>query len=280
LEKLVPWRAPMIPGQQLRAIREALGLTLKDVESASAVIAEKYNNQEYAIPASRLSEIETKGMLPSIYRVYSLALLYRKTVEEILSVFGIPLSNLAEDISVTHPPKSHILSVSDEKRMVEMPLRFDPGFDMRKTTNMGRMVEKWGTVPLHFLSKFARTHYTYGYVGTDDLTLYPLILPGSFLQIDESRNKIQEGGWRSEYERPIYFVETREGFVCTWCSLVGSQLVLQPHPLSPVPVRLLKHPQEGEVLGQVVGVAMSLGDSGSVELEQFLAKQQILNPGV
>src|SRR5581483_4595343 len=116
----------MMPGQQLRAIREALGLTLKDVESASAVIAEKYNNQEYAIPASRLSEIETKSMLPSIYRVYSMALLYRKTVEEILSVFGIALGNLAEDISVPHPPNGHILSDSDKKRMVEMPLRFDP----------------------------------------------------------------------------------------------------------------------------------------------------------
>jgi hypothetical protein len=253
---------------------------LKDVESASAVVAGKYDNQEYSIPASRLSEIETKGMLPSIYRVYSLALLYRKSVDEILSIFSIPLGNLAEDISVTHPPKSHILSVSDERRMIEMPLRFDPGFDMRKTTNMGRMVEKWGTVPLHFLSKFARSSYTYGYVGTDDRTLYPLIQPGSFLQIDESKNRIQEGSWRSEYERPIYFVETREGFVCSWCSLVGSQMALVPHPLSPVAVRVLKHPQEAEVLGQVVGIAMSLADSGTDELEQFLSKQQILNPGV
>src|SRR5262249_38127062 len=102
-------RRAMMPGQQLRAIRESLGLTLKDVESASAVVAGKYENQEYSIPASRLSEIETKGMLPSIYRVYSLALLYRKSVDEILSIFGIPLANLAEDISVTHPPKTHIL---------------------------------------------------------------------------------------------------------------------------------------------------------------------------
>jgi hypothetical protein len=28
--------------------------------------------------------------------------------------------------------------------------------------------------------------------------------------------------------------------------------------LSPVPVRILRHPQEAEVLGQVVGVAMKL----------------------
>ena len=57
-------------------------------------------------------------------------------------------------------------------------------------------------------------------------------------------------------------------------------MVLQPHPLSPVPARILKHPQEAEVLGQVVGIAMSLGGVGAAELEQFLAKQQILNPSV
>ena len=36
------------------------------------------------------------------------------------------------------------------------------------------------------------------------------------------------------------------------------EVILQPHPLSPVPVRILRHPQEAEVLGQVVGVAMKL----------------------
>ena len=37
-------------------------------------------------------------------------------------------------------------------------------------------------------------------------------------------------------------------------------IVLQPHPLSPSQVRVLKYPQEAEVLGQVVGVAMRFGD--------------------
>jgi hypothetical protein len=35
-------------------------------------------------------------------------------------------------------------------------------------------------------------------------------------------------------------------------------LILQPHPLSPVQVRILRHPQEAEIIGQVVGVAMKL----------------------
>jgi len=63
---------------------------------------------------------------------------------------------------------------------------------------------------------------------------------------------------RSEYERPIYFVETREGHTCCWCSMRREDVILQPHPLSPVPVRVLRHPQEAEIIGQVVGVAMKL----------------------
>ena len=54
------------------------------------------------------------------------------------------------------------------------------------------------------------------------------------------------------------FVETRDGHTCSWCSMRREEIILQPHPLSPVPVRILRHPQEAEVLGQVVGVAMKL----------------------
>ena len=42
--------------------------------------------------------------------------------------------------------------------------------------------------------------------------------------------------------------------------LKGENVVLQPHPLSPVPVRILRHPQDAEVIGQVVGIALKLGE--------------------
>src|SRR3954468_20437398 len=136
----------------------------------------------------------------------------------------------------------------------------DPSFHPPKTLNFGRMVEQWGTVPLKYLEQLSKTGFTYGYVGSQDLTMYPILPPGSFIQVDESRNRVMEGGWRSEYERPIYFVETREGHVCCWCTLRRGEIILQSHPLSPVPARILKHPQDAEVVGQVVGVAMRLGE--------------------
>jgi hypothetical protein len=143
---------------------------------------------------------------------------------------------------------------------VAIPTRLDPSFDPRRSTNLSRMVEQWGLVPLAHLANLSSDKYMYGYLGSEDFTMFPLLPPGTFLQVDESRNKIVQGMWRTELERPMYFVETREGYTCCWCSLRGEQIVLQPHPLSPVPVRMLRHPQEAEVIGQVVGVALKLGE--------------------
>jgi transcriptional regulator with XRE-family HTH domain len=68
----------MNAGSMLRALREQLGLTIREVETASARIADKYGSEEYAIPLSRLSDIETKAVLPNIYKLYSLSVIYRR----------------------------------------------------------------------------------------------------------------------------------------------------------------------------------------------------------
>ena len=260
-------------GQRLRAHREELGLTIRDVETASLRIADRHGNEDFALSLSRLSDIESKGMLPSIYRLYSLAVIYRLDLRELLSWYGVDSKETAADLALVAPPRSHKMEALDSTLAVHMPVKLDPGFDPRRTSNLGRMIERWGAVPLAFLTQFATTKYTYGYIGSDDFTMYPLLLPGSFVQIDERKNEVGDGMWRSEYERPIYFVETREGYRCCWCALKGEQIVLQPHPLSPVAVRVLRHPRDAEVIGQVVGVAMRLGEwrpasngSGSKEL--------------
>ena len=74
----------MLPaGKSLRTLREKLGLTMRDVENSSARIADKYRNEEFSMPPSRLSDIETKGILPSIYRLYTLSVIYRRDLREL-----------------------------------------------------------------------------------------------------------------------------------------------------------------------------------------------------
>jgi transcriptional regulator with XRE-family HTH domain len=248
-------------GNKLRALRESLGRTMRDVENASLLIARRLGNEEFAIPPSRLSDIETKCIVPSIFRLYSMAAIYRRDYRELLSWYGVDLNEIQKDVGGTQPPTSHLSTTTDNLAQMSIPVRLDPAFHLDKTTNFGRMIEKWGVVPLSYLSVFAAdTRYTYGYIGAEDFTMYPILPPGSFVQVDETRNKAIEGTWRSEFERPIYFIETREGFVCAWCHVRRDTIVLQPHPLSPAPVRMLRHPQEAEIIGQVVGVAMRLGD--------------------
>lgn len=70
--------------------------------------------------------------------------------------------------------------------------------------------------------------------------------------------QVRNFGWANEYERPIYFVDVRDGYRCCWCQRDGGELFLQTHPLSPSRPELKRIPQEAEIVGQVVGVVMRL----------------------
>jgi transcriptional regulator with XRE-family HTH domain len=247
-------------GKKLRELREQMGLTLRDVELSSTALSESRGIEEFVINPSRLSDIETKGVIPSIYRLYVLSVLYRADFTELLRLYGVDLSFTAADFAICSPSKTHRLEIAANRGNVHIPVKLDPGFDLRRSTDLGRMIESWGVVPMQYLQELSKQKYTYAYIGMEDLTMYPLLLPGSFVQVDERHSRVEEKKWRSELERPIYFVETREGHVCCWCSVRRGEIILQSHPLSPVPARILKHPQEAEVLGQVVGVAMRLGE--------------------
>ncbi len=232
------------------------------VETASEKLAIKYNNSDYYVSLSRLSDIETKEITPGIYRIYSLSVIYRTDYHEILQMYGINLDRVPEDLNVSETPNSGLAGALEQREGVEMPVMLDPGFREESTTLIVRMIERWGTAPMALLKNFLDRKYTYGYVGTKDWTMYPLILPGAFVQIDESKRRVREGPWRSEYERPVYFVEMREGFTCCWCDVEGAMLTLRPHPMSPVKTRTVRLGSEAEILGQVVGIAM--------RLEQFM----------
>jgi len=79
------------PGAALRAIREQLGWSLRKVHAASVALAKKHRQPAFVIPPSRLHGIESKNKIPSVHRLYTLAVIYGRTVNELLSLYGIPL---------------------------------------------------------------------------------------------------------------------------------------------------------------------------------------------
>jgi len=90
----------------------------------------------------------------------------------------------------------------------------------------------------------------------------PLLPPGSFVQVDPSRRTVKRTGWQSEYDRPIYAIDSTNGLHFCWCSVSERKLVLQPHPLSGEDIKIFNMEQI-EVVGEVVGIARRLGVSSS-----------------
>src|SRR6266849_6839829 len=114
----------MVAGvQKLRVLREKLGLTMRDIETASERIARRRDNEEYLLPISRLSDFETKGVIPSIYRLYSLAVIYRRDLREILLWYGVSLDVQVSDLEISAPPKSHLSDALANLTTVRMPGR-------------------------------------------------------------------------------------------------------------------------------------------------------------
>ena len=248
------------PGQKLRRVRERLNLRYRDVEVASQKIAQRHSNEEFSIALSRLSDIENKGTVPSVFRLYSLCAIYRLDLLQVMEWYGVPCSSITTDVLSNDLERTHLAELQPQAGQEAMlPLSLDPGFDLRRTTFLSRMVQRWGRLPLFFLNTLDPKNRRYGFIGTEDWSMFPLLPPGSFVMIDETRRKPQQEGWLSEFERPIYLFEHRDGFLCGWCSLEDGQLTVIPHPSSCEPARVFRFPTEIEIVGQITGVAMTLG---------------------
>lgn len=250
----------MRPGEQLRDLRNRLGITTREVEEFSRTIAEDRQNEEFYISNPWLTQLENKNSVPSIYKLYSLSVIYRTKFNDLLMVFGIDLSATSRYQLALPLQNTHLASFEppNPEKSITFPIRFDKSFNLETTNLIARMVEVWGEVPIALIQKLDLRHCQYGYIGMQDHTMYPLLRPGSFVQIDSQPTRVQAAAWRTEFDRPIYFVELRDGYACSWCEVRGSQLILIPHPLSGCTIRQFVYPSDAEIIGQVTGVAMRL----------------------
>ena len=193
--------------------------------------------------------------------------IYHRRFSEIASYFGLQIADLSRDSASIGLPRTHLLdSVGDANiENVMLPVKFKPDFRFEKTNLLARVVEKWDEVPVGLLQHLDLRKSTYGYIGLEDFTLYPLIRPGSLVQIDAKQRKISPVKWKTEFERPIYFTELRDGYVCSWCEVDRGQLIVIPHPHSHQEVRRFDYPSQAEIIGRVTGVAMRIVGEGATE---------------
>lgn len=247
------------PGRYLRKTRERLRLKYRDVEEASQTIASKHGNQEFTIGLSRLADIENKGTVPSIYRLYSLCAIYGLDLGAVLQWYGVDLQEMVSDAATLPVGQTRTVDLDVPERIqIELPAGLENEVDFRRTSYVSRHIRRWGKLPMLLLNSLDLRSQRYAFIGTDDWFLHPVIRPGSFVQIDETKRRLKNDEWIHEFEKPIYFVEHRTGFRCGWCSEHKGLLIVRSHSASPASPELYKYPGEAEIIGQVVGVAMRL----------------------
>lgn len=247
-------------GRYLKEVRERLRLGLREVQEASAGVVAQENNERFYISAARLTQIENGQSVPSVFKLFSLCAIYSLDLYDVLRRYGVNPNGTQSYRTKFLPETTREVSAElyGTESKVMIPVRLDPSFRWETTQLVNRVVSLWGEIPAAFLLSFNPRRHTYGYVGMTDKTMFPLLRPGALVMIDPDRRQVARDGWTNEFDRPIYFIEMRDGYRCAWCQVEGNRLMLIPHPIAGLPVQTVSLASEAEVVGQVVGTAMRL----------------------
>jgi transcriptional regulator with XRE-family HTH domain len=238
-------------GLVLRTIRQQWKLSLREVEERSLRIARERGNQSYQISASWLDRLEREEHELTVTKLMVLADIYNLPPEQLLrSVYpGNPQPGLLRQLS---SPNATML-------LTDGPLEQQAKYLIPDTIGPDQPPDE--TTLLSTRNGFLPTPYRRGIIGKLDRTLEPMIPAGSIVHINIRERAISSRTyWTHEFQRPIYFLMTREGYVCGWCELDNNSewLTLIPHPLSPASSRRWKYRTEIESLGRVIAVAIRL----------------------
>jgi transcriptional regulator with XRE-family HTH domain len=257
-------------GERLKALRLKARMTTREVEKLSLEISKAKRNPEYYISHAWLTDIENGEFTPSIYKLYTFSGIYSARFSDLCDCYGLNLSDISLNQMAVRLPRTRLMPGpnSEANEEIRLPVQLQTDSNLDQTKMLSMVLETWQKLPLAVLQHLNTKDMLYGYVGFQDYTLYPLIRPGSFVEIDSRQNKIAANSWTSEHDRPIYFVELRDSYVCSWCQLDRRRLSIIPHPISGQPVRTYKYPDEAEIVGRVTGVAMRVAEpavDGSAE---------------
>jgi transcriptional regulator with XRE-family HTH domain len=238
-------------GERLRAIRQRWQLSLREVEERSLRFAQEHGSQSHRVSASWLVRLEREEHELTVSKLIALA-----------DIYNIPAEQLLHSIHVESPQSilRQLSSPNATMLLTEGPLEEQAKYLIPDTLGIDQLPDE---TSLLASAGAVQAPFRRGIIGRRDRTLEPMIPPCSIVHIDTQNRAISSRkDWTHEFKRPIYFLMTREGYVCGWCELDKNSewLTLVPHPLSPASSRRWKYRTEIENLGRVVVVAIRLAE--------------------
>jgi transcriptional regulator with XRE-family HTH domain len=254
-------------GARLKKIRLRLGLSAREVERRSLKLVVDQQNPDYHLSRSWIRDVERGRFAPGTFKIVSVSMLYHLTIPEIHKFFGIKPGDIAKESGLFPPPKTHLIGSPDEG---ERPLAVVPA----EPKDAGSLRED--THLVSHLVDVAMRRALFGYIGTQDRTMSPLIRPGTFVQIDVKQTHIKNEPvprGSGPFARPVYFLDIRTGYACGWCQLEDGILTLIPHPDSGVKARSFRHPSEVEVVGRVTEIHMCIDEERQAKIEEPMGRR-------
>jgi transcriptional regulator with XRE-family HTH domain len=238
-------------GPVLRTIREQWRLSLREVEERSLGIARERGDTSFQVSASWLDRLERNEHELTVNKLISLAQIYSIPTDQLIRAVYSENARI-QILDQLSSPSLTILVTEGIQEFQAKRFRLDPPVSDQSPDETTLLPTKNGRI----LARYRR-----GVIGKHDLSLDPMISAGSVVEIDTRKREISsKKDWKNEFQRPIYFLTTRQGYVCGWCELdkTSEWLTLIPHPLSPVSSRRWKYHAEIESVGRVVAVAIRL----------------------
>ncbi len=130
------------------------------------------------------------------------------------------------------------------------------------TSATRRLLSAWSDIPLLLMLDVDWDRGPLVLVGLSDRMMWPLIPPGSLLQLDQKVRTVENGAW-PEFERPIYLIEFKGRFYCCHAQRRGDTLRLISHAESPSPPAISVPFREAKVRGQLTPIFRPLATRGT-----------------
>jgi transcriptional regulator with XRE-family HTH domain len=238
-------------GVQLRSIRLQGHLSLREVEERSLRFAQQRGDQSFQVSASWLNRLEREQHELTVNKLIVLADIYNLSIERLIGSIYPGDARALSLRQLSSPNATMLLTDGPLEEQAKYLLPDAPGIDQPPDE----------TTLLAAENSSSLAPYRRGIIGKRDRTLHPMIPAGSIVQIDTQMRAISARRDRThEFQRPIYFLTTRDTYVCGWCELdrKSDWLTLIPHPLSPASSRRWRYRKEIETIGRVSFVAIRL----------------------
>src|ERR1041385_3643183 len=160
----------MTAGHNLRTLRRARHLTVRDVEQATLRLA-KFKD----------------------HKLFSLSIVYNVSFLALLKLYDVDINESEKFLPIVHSDSTQLLS----------PEIISDGLTVSSSRGEQTQLVGGGSSVGIVLSSSVRSRVpdfiTYGYIGLKDFTMYPLIRPGAFVRIDVRQKRVESQGFFNEY---------------------------------------------------------------------------------